>query len=118
MISVIPVQLRGAPPMSQRRADFIQSCFGEQSLAALQAQLCEQLPLGCFGTKVNDPPSGNCSVTHPRAERPSSRRPEPWPMSLPPIGCVNSCGKSCPSPCPRYANSKGGSINCCSHSSP
>ena len=41
--------------MSQRQADFIQSCFGEQSLTALQAQLCEQLPLGCFGTKVNDP---------------------------------------------------------------
>ena len=41
--------------MSQRRADFIQSCFGEQSLTALQAQLCEQLPLGCFGTKVNAP---------------------------------------------------------------
>ena len=41
--------------MSQRQADFIQSCFGEQSLTALQAQLCEHLPLGCFGTKVNDP---------------------------------------------------------------
>ena len=41
--------------MSQRQADFIQSCFGEQSLTALQARLCEQLPLGCFGTKVNDP---------------------------------------------------------------
>src|SRR5215475_7369119 len=40
--------------MSQRRVDCIQSCFGEQSLTALQAQLCEQLPLGCFGTKVND----------------------------------------------------------------
>lgn len=41
--------------MSQRQTHFIQPSFGEQSLAALQAQLCEQLPLGCFGTKVNDP---------------------------------------------------------------
>jgi hypothetical protein len=40
--------------MSQRQSHFIQSCFGEQSLAALQAHLCERLPLGCFGTKVND----------------------------------------------------------------
>lgn len=40
--------------MSQRQTNFIQPSFGEQSLAALQAQLCEQLPLGCFGTKVTD----------------------------------------------------------------
>lgn len=41
--------------MSQRQTHSIQLSFGEQSLAALQAQLCEQLPLGCLGTKVNDP---------------------------------------------------------------
>lgn len=40
--------------MSQRRTNSIRHTFGEQSLAALQAQLCERLPLGCFGTKVND----------------------------------------------------------------
>jgi len=40
--------------MSQRQSNSIQSGFGEQSLAALQAHLCEPLPLGCFRTKVND----------------------------------------------------------------
>jgi hypothetical protein len=31
-----------------------------------------------------------------------------WPMRLPPTGCARSCGKSCRSACPRYANWKGG----------
>src|SRR5215510_12825756 len=41
-------------PMSQRQPNSFQPRFGEQSLAALQAQFCERLPLGCFGTNVND----------------------------------------------------------------
>jgi len=40
--------------MSQRLSNSIRPNFGEQSLAALQALLCGRLPLGCFGTKVND----------------------------------------------------------------
>ena len=40
--------------MSQRQPNSFQPRFGEQSLAALQAQFCERLPLGCFGTNVND----------------------------------------------------------------
>src|SRR4030095_1695860 len=40
--------------MSQRRTHSTQPVSGQQALAALQADLCQQLPLGCFGLKVND----------------------------------------------------------------
>jgi Transposase DDE domain len=40
--------------MSQRTADFTRPVFGEQALAAFQAELCERLPLGCTGLKLND----------------------------------------------------------------
>lgn len=39
--------------MIQGQANFIQPDFGDQSLVALRSQLCEQLLLCCFGTKVN-----------------------------------------------------------------
>ena len=40
--------------MSQRTVDFTRPVFGEQALAAFHAELCQHLPLGCTGLKLND----------------------------------------------------------------